>query len=170
MNTMMQLMDRAHLKYQPTPLLWIKPSGENHRPYHKFTCNYEAFFFGWKEPDTSVDGFKELNKPHMNTFEKIFFDTSKKEHPEQKHPLLYKEMREISSNKGDTIRDPFMGSGVSLKVAKDMGRKIIGIEYVEEHYDLAKYIIGKEATIIEMEEHDETEVKEKADAPSRSSA
>ena len=156
------------MKHQPPPLHWIKPTGENHRPYHKFTCNYEAFFFGWKEPDTSVDGFKELNKPHMNTFEKIFFDTSKKEHPAQKPPLLYKEMIEISSNEGDTILDPFMGSGVSLKVAKDMGRKIIGIEYVEEHYDLAKYIIGQTAPIIEMEKEDE--VKEKADAPSRSSA
>lgn len=37
------------------------------------------------------------------------------------------------SDEGDTVLDPFMGSGTTARVARAMGRKCIGIELSEDH-------------------------------------
>ena len=46
------------------------------------------------------------------------------------------------SKPGDVVLDPFMGSGVTLKVARDLGRKAIGIDTEKEYCELAKEILG----------------------------
>ena len=46
------------------------------------------------------------------------------------------------SNEGDTVFDPFLGSGTTGKVAKQLGRSFIGIEKVEKYYDIARERLG----------------------------
>ena len=42
------------------------------------------------------------------------------------------------SNKGDVILDPFVGSGTTCKMAKQLGRNYIGIDISQEYIDIAK--------------------------------
>ena len=49
-------------------------------------------------------------------------------HPTQKSEKLFAKIILASSNPGDVVFDPFLGSGTSSVVAKKLGRRYIGIE------------------------------------------
>ena len=55
------------------------------------------------------------------------------DHPSPKPIALFRWLVEQLTDTGGTILDPFMGSGTTLRAAKDLGRKAIGIE-IEERY------------------------------------
>lgn len=59
----------------------------------------------------------------------IFFN-----HPTQKPIKL---MKRLVNRMDGLILDPFMGSGTTLRAAKDLGRKAIGIELEERHCETA---------------------------------
>lgn len=49
-------------------------------------------------------------------------------HPTEKMEWQIKPLIERHSKKGDTILDPFLGSGTTMKIAQDLERNCIGIE------------------------------------------
>lgn len=59
-------------------------------------------------------------------------------HPTQKPEKLIAKLILASSDKGDVILDPFVGSGTTCVVASKLGRQFIGIELEEEYCLLAQ--------------------------------
>jgi len=55
------------------------------------------------------------------------------EHPTQKPEKMLAKILLASSNEGDVVLDPFLGSGTTAVVAKKLGRHYIGIE-IDEYY------------------------------------
>lgn len=65
-------------------------------------------------------------------------------HPTQKPLWLMHEWIQLFTNPDDTILDPFMGSGTTLRAAKDLGRKAIGIEINETYCEVAVQRLSQE--------------------------
>ena len=71
-------------------------------------------------------------------------DLKQTHHPCPKPLSFVKWMVDKASVSGDTILDPFMGSGTTLRAAKDLGRKAIGIELEEKYCEIAAKRMGQE--------------------------
>ena len=62
---------------------------------------------------------------------------SRGSHPTQKPVALMSYLIKTYTNEGETILDFTMGSGTTLRAAKDLGRKAIGIEIEEKYCEIA---------------------------------
>lgn len=60
------------------------------------------------------------------------------DHPTQKPLDLIVKWMHLFSNEGETVLDPFCGSGTTLVAAEKMGRSYVGIELDEKYIDLTK--------------------------------
>ena len=65
------------------------------------------------------------------------------------HPAQYPEHLAYDhiiswSNEGDSVLDPFMGSGTTGKMARQLNRSFIGIERVEKYFKIAEERINSE--------------------------
>lgn len=59
------------------------------------------------------------------------------EHPTQKPEKLFAKLVLASSNVGDLVFDPFLGSGTAAVVAKKLDRRFVGVEISERYCGLA---------------------------------
>jgi site-specific DNA-methyltransferase (adenine-specific) len=62
---------------------------------------------------------------------------TKDRHPAAKPVGMLEFIIGVSSRPGDLVLDPFMGSGTTLRAAKDSGRNAIGIELDERYCEIA---------------------------------
>ena len=69
---------------------------------------------------------------------------SKDQHPTEKPVGLAAHFIGLHSQAGETVLDPFMGSGTTLRAAKDLNRKAIGIEIEEKYCEIAAKRMAQE--------------------------
>ena len=58
-------------------------------------------------------------------------------HPNEKPTLVIRKLLVLGTKPGEAVLDPFMGSGTTLLVAKNMSRRAIGIEIEERYCEIA---------------------------------
>ena len=89
-------------------------------------CNFQPVLYYGKDPRAGLGSWP--------TGIQVIEGPSTKEHPCAKPMDAWQWfLAKGSSDADDIILDPFMGSGTTLRAAKNLGRKAIGIE-IEEHY------------------------------------
>jgi site-specific DNA-methyltransferase (adenine-specific) len=72
------------------------------------------------------------------------------DHPTPKPIELPKWFLRLHTQPGDLVLDPFMGSGTTLRAAKDLGRRAIGIEIEEKYCEMAMRMLAQEILFIEQ--------------------
>ena len=96
----------------------------------KFTFNYSAM--------KSLNGDKQMRSdweiPICSGKERIKLNGAKL-HTTQKPEALLKRVILSSTNIGDLVMDPFLGSGTTVAVAKELGRNWFGIEKEDVYYE-----------------------------------
>jgi site-specific DNA-methyltransferase (adenine-specific) len=65
-------------------------------------------------------------------------------HPNEKPLSLPSRFISLTTTVGDVVLDPFMGSGTTLRAAKDLGRRAIGIELEEKYCEIAAKRLSQE--------------------------
>lgn len=103
-----------------------------------FTFNLDAIRVPQKYY-RSVNNMRGANPGNVWEFSHMHYcNKNRKKHPTQKPEGLYERMILASSNEGDTILDPFLGSGTLLRVCQQTNRKGIGIDINPEYIEMSR--------------------------------
>ena len=119
-------------------LLWMDKLAMMKAPWRGWCMNGEVIAIlcrtrtGWPKPETyGSDCYKAS-------------PWGKNGHPCSKPPKVVADIAGKLTTANQTILDPFMGSGTTLRAAKDLGRKAIGIEIEEKYCEIAARRMGQE--------------------------
>ena len=111
----------------------------------KYTFNYQSL----KCLNDDLQMRSDWTLPICNGSERIK-KNGKKVHSTQKPESILYRVLLASTNKGDLVFDPFLGTGTTAVVAKKMGRNYFGIEKEKKYFKTAKQRLEK---TIKIEDH-----------------
>ena len=118
-------------------LIWASKNKKS-----KYTFNYQSL----KCLNDDLQMRSDWNFPICNGKERLK-KNGKKIHSTQKPEALLHRIILATTNKGDCIFDPFLGTGTSAVVAKKLGRKYYGIEKERKYFNAAADRIKETKTI-----------------------
>lgn len=105
----------------------------------RVTFNYESL----KASNDDLQMRSDWLFPICSGPERLKDDGGRKAHPTQKPEALLHRILLATSRPGDTVLDPFFGTGTTGAVAKRLGRKFIGIERDGDYARAARERIEK---------------------------
>ena len=114
-------------------LIWASKSKKS-----KYTFNYQSL----KCLNDDLQMRSDWTLPICNGKERLK-KNGKKIHSTQKPEALLHRIILATTNKGDLICDPFIGTGTSAVVAKKLGRKYFGIEKDKKYFGAANKRINQ---------------------------
>ena len=121
-------------------LIWASKNKKS-----KYTFNYQSL----KCLNDDLQMRSDWMLPICNGKERLKKNNGKKIHSTQKPEALLHRIILATTNKGDAIFDPFLGTGTTAVVAKKLGRKYFGIEKDRKYFKAACDRIKKTKVIEE---------------------
>jgi len=157
-------------------VIWRKTNPMPNFRGRRFTNAHETLIWASKSEKSkyrfNYDAMKALNEdlqmrsdwfiPLCTGSERLKNNEGAKAHPTQKPEALLYRVIMASTNKGDTVLDPFFGTGTTGAVAKKLGRNYIGIEREDEYIEVAQKRLE---AITEIQEDDLLTTPSKREAP-----
>ena len=133
-------------------IIWRKSNPMPNFRGRRFTNAHETLIWAAKSKETkyrfNYDAMKALNEdlqmrsdwfiPLCTGHERLKDESGQKLHPTQKPEALLYRVIMSSTNPGETILDPFFGTGTTGAVAKKLGRNYIGIERETDYIKFAR--------------------------------
>lgn len=133
-------------------VVWRKSNPMPNFRGRRFTNAHETLIWAAKSEDSkyyfNYESMKALNEdkqmrsdwylPLCTGHERLKDDDGKKAHPTQKPEALLSRVIMSSTRRGETILDPFFGTGTTGAVAKKLGRHYIGIEQDPHYAEIAQ--------------------------------
>lgn len=114
-------------------LVWVKNNWSMGDLDHEHGRQWEACLFYPKKDHLFIKRIPDV----------VYCDrTGNNLHPTEKPTGLFSKL--IQANFCESIIDPFMGSGSSLRAAKDLGKRAIGIELEEKYCEIAAKRMAQE--------------------------
>jgi modification methylase len=105
----------------------------------RYTFNYESM----KAMNDDIQMRSDWLFPICSGPERLKDEGGRKAHPTQKPEALLQRILLASTNRGDIVLDPFFGTGTTGAVAKQLGRRFIGIEQDADYVKAARERIAK---------------------------
>jgi len=125
-------IEAAEAKYKRA-MVWIKPDAMPQFNGQGPAAGFESIVAAW-----CGTGYSRWNGGgRVGTFYHNKNSGGKHEHETQKPVSLMGELVELFSWKGNSVLDPFMGSGTTGVACAKLGRKFIGIEIEPKYFDIA---------------------------------
>lgn len=123
-------------------LIWFKDRGGMGDTEMEYARDYEVILYGvrgrrpisGKREGAVIEGFPPVQ-------------SQRRVHPTEKPLELLAFLIAKHSPDGGTVLDPFMGSGTTLRAAKDLGRRAIGIELEERYCEIAAERLAQEVLL-----------------------
>ena len=133
-------------------VIWRKTNPMPNFRGRRFTNAHETLIWAAKSEKSkyrfNYDSMKALNEdlqmrsdwflPLCTGAERLKGADGQKAHPTQKPESLLYRVIMSSTNPGDTVLDPFFGTGTTGAAAKKLGRNYIGLEREQDYIDVAE--------------------------------
>ena len=133
--------------------VWVKPDSAPQFTGDRPAMGYESIVTSWAggcRPSWNGGGRRGVYEHLVGVN-----GGGRNPHPTMKPEPLMAELVALFTKGGETILDPFMGSGTTLVSAKRLGRKAIGIELKDSYFKQAKInlSLAKSRTFDDMTSH-----------------
>ena len=122
-------------------VIWFKPNAPPLIQKNRFVPSTELIWIASKSKRYYFNyemAAKLNNGRQMRNLWEIPAERHKTLHPTEKPERLLERIILIGSREGDTILDPFMGSGTTGVVAKRLNRDFIGIEIDDNYFEISQ--------------------------------